>query len=1818
MLKDLKSKRRLSLFVALALSAGGVLFSDFQYVYAADVSGQTQTFTTGSPIEIPGVLAAGAITSPTDPGNVTNNTLTLDGVYLRGYSFGGPRYLAGGYTAGTGNATGNTLIFRNNAFAYSYNAWNDSEFYVFGGYSQQGTATNNTVILDGATVGAFDYTILQGGGTGGADARTGNTLKVWKKNNGVLAFGNFEFVEFDLGTVNNGDTMLGAKNGATHSLDWEKIRVLNNTPWKSGGSRRVTLYSGAALTLDNYATTSVIDGNFEYGMSSNTLNTTSTVTATQIYYDRNQFKNADITYNAGNPLPAGVVSAGISTLGNTTTNNKLTIDGQVLNDRSVMGGYTQSATGDSTGNTIVVKNAIYTWSDGHVTGGTSHNGNATGNTVVLAGNNYSGGYDGMLRHTFVHGGWSDNPSADIRTGNKLQVQGKLNAAYSINGFEKMQFDLDANVNNGDLLLNVRSTAYGAQTFDWGDIKVTGLQDWATALDANNVNTPTLELYRGAGLTLNNYAPALVGIAGKYEFGKAADTASTGTVNVSVLAISGNRFQNVGHGVNVTTPGGAPYWVTYAGLSTYGNTTNHNELNLTGGNHPSAVAGYTVGQNGGSESNTLNLLAGSAVTYGTAGYTMGIHTLANPNDADHPELVDTTKNADVKNNTININGGTLNANGALYSGFIAVNPSLTAPNNVSAGDAKGNIVNIENGTFGTGTAIYGGYTQGTGKATGNIINIGKSDGTLNAPTLSNVAIYGGFGGSASDVVTDNTLNVNTNASVRNIANFGKVSFNFTSTFNQANPMLNVVGGAATDLNWDAIAYTGTAPVGRSILMQNMSNINLGATYMGAKLASLTDTHERVIDTNTGTGTAQQIYLDGYQFKSANVTPTTGSATEDVWAGRSVIGNTTTENVLTLNNGTTHRDAYGGWTAGTGTTKAAKDSSTDNTVNLVNSTVRNIYGGFTAAAGGNTTGNKVNISGGSVSGTVHGGYLSHASATGDATGNIVTITGGTMSDVYGGWTAGTGATTGNTVNLGSETDAVASGTTIGKLYGGSKTTATDNTLNVYDSVTAGNIANFDKVNFKATSSHIAAGDTLLTLNDGNATTLDWNKLHVDDLDSLTADPTSDRILTLMENSSNIDFGTSYSSTGTRGRIHTDDYEADMTTDGNSATTTKVYLKGYRFQNNDTSYAGTTATDAWGGRSIIGNKVQKNKLTLTGGSATLNARGGMVENSTVPGTTGDAEQNTLILNTGAAAANAYGAEVKTKAGSATKNEVTINAGTVNGTIYGAALTNAAATGNATENTVTITGGTMGDVYGGYTSGTGETTGNTVNLGDGQSAITATINGVLYGGNQTTVTDNTLNVKTNATAGNIAHFDKVKFHLNSTINPANSLLTLNNGAQTTDLNWNKLEVDTSSLTGAGIKTYEPYKLNLIDNAAHIATAGYTGAKDHSTDKFEYIIDTDSHGATATQYIMLEGYQFKDNDAASYTAADGTKTEAWAGRTKVGHTVENNTLKVTGGTINTAAYGGVVENNKLDAHGNPLQTGDATNNKLLLEGGTIQNGFGADVRTQAAELKENPKETLYLTGHSLGGAASLVTAARLADLGVPPEQLRVITFGAPAVGDERFARLYETKLHFTRIVMQADPVAAVLQSLGKGFVQFGEKIVWKPATREDRFHHEMALYFDESLRRYYDAVQTDSPHELFCGTPQELAGGLYIAAPSFDLPEALAQDVPYIERAVHDALDVRYAPTVFSTQGGTQESLFAAARAAGCKYVLVEHFSGNLLRERHGSFRLTLEEELYTSDGRLLTLESRSTNTGNLPAIEAFLYLSYKDSETRDAALGL
>ena len=1306
------------------------------------------------------------------------------------------------------------------------------------------------------------------------------------------------------------------------------------------------------------------------------------------------------------PIPAVTPPAGgairSSSDNGDVHHNRLILDG-VVYGANIYGGFT-AGSGNADHNTLVFRNGAVTTATPYVipAGGFSTAGNARYNTVIINGTGAAG--SGMS----VLGGYGGDGTKDLWTGNTLVVQRSGNQLRGVGFFQKVQFDLDNSIANGDTMLTIH-VVWG-NPVDWDKSSVTGVSDWIAHMRSQGINTPSLTLYTGAGVQLRNYAPTLMMNITDYEYGWRSNAAGTGTVIATGMTLDSSQFKGV------TTPS-VVSGITRGGYSVYGNTTQTNKVDINAGSHADVRAGYTNGLNGGSEHNTLNLTGGN-VTNGYAGYTTGVHLLADPTSPTNPAAVDTSKNADAKNNTVNINGGTLNAGGKLYGGYIATNTALIPPDNVSAGNATGNIINIESGIFGGGNEIYGGYTNGTGEATGNTVNLGKSDGTFNAPTLSNVTLYGGgSSGSASDVVTGNTLNVNTNATAGNIKNFNKVSFNFNSSFNQANPMLNLVGGA-TSLDWNSITYTGTVPTGRSVLMQNMSTINFGTTYSAKEVPTTSDTHETVLDTDTGAGTAYKVFLDGNQFKSAAPTITTGSATKDVWAGRSVLGNTTTGNTLTLNGSTTHRDAYGGWTAGTGTSKAAKDSSTDNTVNLVNSTVRNIYGGFSSTASGNATDNKVNISGGTVSGTVHGGYLSHTSATGDATGNIVTITGGTMGDVYGGFTAGTGATTGNTVNLGSAADAVASGTTIGTIYGGNKTAATGNILNVYDSATAGNIANFDQINFKATSSHIAVGDTLLTLTTG-ATHFDWQKLHVDNLDSLNASAISDRILTLMHNGNNINLS-NYTPTGTRGRIHTSDYEADITTDGNLATTQNVYLKGYRFQNNTVNYAGGTATEAWGGRSIIGNKVQNNKLTLTGGSATLNARGGMVENTERDSggnfkTTGDAEKNKLILNTGAQAANAYGAEVRTKAGNATDNTATINAGTV-GSLYGATLTAAgatgsatkniveikggsvtgnvygshiadgAATGSATDNTVTFTGGSVtGDVYGGFTNGSGNTTGNTVNLGDGEHSIAAgaTISGTIYGGNKTADTGNTLNVNTNATAGNIAHFENLKFNINSSaLNAATPMLTLNAGTATNNLDWGKLTVDATKFNSP-IGTYEAYNLTLMRNVNGIdfnknsvnTYSANGGIKSVTSGNFEFSIDTLGSGVHTTE-VRAAGYQYKNHTGATYTAGDGIHSAAWAGRTAVGNKVENNKLTVTGGTINATAYGGLVENHKLDAHGNPLPTGDAEKNIIAISGGNVANAYGAEVRTKNGNATENTAEITNGTVGSVYGASLAAAGA--------------------------------------------------------------------------------------------------------------------------------------------------------------------------------------------------------------------------------------------------
>ena len=424
------------------------------------------------------------IPSAADNRNVTGNKITISGVTL------GPIY--GGYTLGSGNATNNEVVMKDGA---SNNAG------TYGGWSANGNAINNTITLTGTASTNWNWYIHYYGGfsnNASADVRTGNTLKVTSKGHRIHDMFNFEKLQFDLNSgIQSGDEMLYVNTASTgaDNFDWNNIVVTGEADWAAGapGSKRVRLYRGATLTLNNYDPlgTSHTSGNFEYGKTTNTTTPgASTVTATEIYFDVNQFKNGNVVYNTTTkPLPAsGVVYGGTSTLGNTTTGNKLTLDG-VSTVGKVYGGYTQSNTGDATNNEIIMKDGASNNAGAY--GGWSANGNAINNTITLTGT-ASTNWNWYIHY---YGGFSNNASADVRTGNTLKVTSKGHRIHDMFNFEKLQFDLNSGIQSGDEMLFVNYASTGADNFDWNNIKVTGIADWVAGLPTS-VNMPTLKLYKG--------------------------------------------------------------------------------------------------------------------------------------------------------------------------------------------------------------------------------------------------------------------------------------------------------------------------------------------------------------------------------------------------------------------------------------------------------------------------------------------------------------------------------------------------------------------------------------------------------------------------------------------------------------------------------------------------------------------------------------------------------------------------------------------------------------------------------------------------------------------------------------------------------------------------------------------------------------------------------------------------------------------------------------------------------------------------------------------------------------------------------------------------------------------------------------------------------------------------------------------------------------------------------------------------------------------------------------------------------------------------
>lgn len=1132
------------------------------------------------------------------------------------------------------------------------------------------------------------------------------------------------------------------------------------------------------------------------------------------------------------------------------TDNEVTIsDGTFGNGVAIHGGATagRDAAGTvtaskATGNTVTITGGTFGTGMDIYGGSTDGTGAATGNTITL------GADDLAMGGVFLHGGYGA-ASSDVMTGNTLNVKGKNITVRGVENFGKANFDL-VNKAVGDTLLKI--TGGATNKIDWDGVEVVLLPTYSftpksyekrlfTLMD----NEDGISFMKG---TRDTYATigAKERTFGNYEFVIDTDN-HTGHATRYVYA---DGFQFKDNTAATYTSAEGTHDAAWAGRTATGNKVEGNKLTVTGGSVTNAYGGFVVNNKRDASGNPLTTGDADSNTLVIAREEQNPLTPlvppsapANITGSAYGALVK-TKAGSATNNKVDFSAGRVA--GSLYGG------ALTATG--ATGAATGNTITIT-GAATVGGDVYGGYTTGTGATTGNTVNLGDGTeaGKLTTPAgTATVAgtIYGGSG----TATTGNVLNVNGNATVGNIKNFAAVKFYYNQdTTSAAAPMLKITDGVATAFDWSTFSYTGGIPMGGKLtLMQNDANISV-ANYTGAReITSTSTTSEVAIDTLNHTATSTAIVVSGYTYHGVDDTPaaSTGSSSEDIWAGRSIIGNATTANKLTLKNGTTHRDAYGGWTAGTGTLKTPTKDSTGNAVDLQNATVRNVYGGFTASTGGSATNNVVKVSGGTVAadasgvgGNVYGGFISHTGA-GNATGNAVTITGGAMVDVYGGYTNGTGQATGNIVTIGDGTNALPTGTNIaGYLYGGNQAADTGNKLVVNTPVSVKNIKKFETLSFNF-AKNVYAAHPLLSLTDGVQTGgLDWAKVDVTFPSSFTPSSYKERLVTLMHNTSGISFMKNGVDTYTpikEKRRTSGDFEYVTDTDSHGVTATQdVYVNGFRFRNNQSAvYKATDGTNpaAWAGRTGVGNKVEQNKLTVTGGSLT-HAYGGYVENHLYdaagnPLTTGDAENNALVIAADAANPSApptitgdvYGAKVMVKDGAAKKNTAEISGGTVTGNVYGAALTAVAATKDAEENGVGISGGAVtGNIYGSAildAGASGKAGKSSVSISGG--AITGDIFGGFTGGTGD-AGENTVEITGGTLAGNVTGGRALSGDADSnTVRVAVNAGSVTGGSSTGgSASHNKVYITNAAITGdvtGGSGTVT------TDNAIHLQGAAVTG----------------------------------------------------------------------------------------------------------------------------------------------------------------------------------------------------------------------------------------------------------------------------------------------------------------------------------------------------------------------------------------------------------
>lgn len=1271
---------------------------------------------------------------------------------------------------------------------------------LYGGYSSLGHTTTNNKLKVTALPTAGHLTNVYGGYTKGAGDSTDNHVTVSLANRtqqiagrvvGGTAATEKAAITDNTVTIEGGSVNQGAIGGLGTTV--HKGDLKNNTVTIRQDGAVALAYGafaedgGAVVGGDSAAdgNHAVIEGGRAEFVIGGATNGTGKVSYNTVTVSGGEVGSAGV--NAGGAFGGASMGPGAGDV----MHNSVTIAGGKI-EGSVYGGYAVG-TGNVTNNSVAIAGGRFenAGTAPDVYGGyTDGTGKTTGNTVILGAED--GAYAADLSHAKIHGG-------SEAEGNILRIRGKGIAVLSADNFDKYDFQLRGSLADGDTLLTLKNGGFGRE-IDWQNnfvvdtSKLKGVPSGAvTLLKSDTANALTFKNYATRDHSTGNT---------EYFIGTntGTDTATSVIMNYSIFRDNAWTYDGTNPATANEVVGGASY---RDGHATY-----NNKITVTG--VPAANLNFVYGgkTNGAADSEENWVIVESTDKAGG----QGAGSIANINGgftakADGAASVN---HVIIKGGTItNVVGGAVSGanasaqkNEVRIEGGTVTNVIGGGGTAASAGNMSENTVTITGGTVSRVNATTPGYVVGgdsrvlTSLSRMNVINLGDDEGNFTAD-LSNAQLWGtSYNGNVfandSEKIAGNTLNVKakSGATIAKVRNIEKFNFQLHDDTTKNAPLLTLTDadgfgnvsadGTAVQVKWDNVA----ADLSKITTEKNAAKIQGKNTYVAMRAANpslkFSDYAKRFADhagvyetalyTDSGTGTAAEVRYDVNRFKDGVVTYTTTSA-GDALGGYSAYGHTTEHNALTVTGvpgaaGAALAAAYGGQTAG------ETGGSVHNTVT--------IEGTNTVAGAGAGAGSVTNV---------YGGAITNAANTGDAVKNTVALHGGTIGTVYGGYTAGTGKTTGNTVEF-------HGGTVTGTIYGGSNATdVTDNTLDVKGVRTAGNIKNFEKLHFDTSMTN--AGETILTLNGGARTVgLDWHGLDVKNLteerlQTLTS-PVREELFSLMANDQGLDFGTTYDKAKEK---TIGDYEYTIAKENAPAGSTaeKVVVRGFRFQNNeDAVYDTGNNHDAWGGRSIIGNTVQRNKLQVRGGTLG-NAYGGRSAAGVVTG-------NRLVL-AGGTVGKAYGGLVEGQ-GKATGNVVDVLADTHAAEIYGGH----AANGEASGNSVNIGAINLhADVYGGAGA---VTDGNIVHL------FGTKLDGTVAGGTAANGRGNVLAIHAAGTEiKDFTGIQNLRFYLPESVTPSTApMLTLTGVTHNKDIRGLGVSLDIS---GAAKHLQKDEAFRLLKTAA-------------------------------------------------------------------------------------------------------------------------------------------------------------------------------------------------------------------------------------------------------------------------------------------------------------------------------------------------------------------------------------------------------------------